>query len=162
MGRALWLQGRQDGAVDELERSVDLCPNFALGHYSLAFVRAQRGDPALAVASSDRARELSPFDPMLFGALGARAMALIRLERHDEAALWAVRAATCPNAHAHILAIAACCLGLAGRADEGRAFTGAVRAARPGYRVEDFLSAFRFDGADAALFRQGAGCVGLR
>ncbi len=161
MGRALWLEGRQDDAVDELERSVDLCPNFALGHYSLAFVRAQRGDPALAIASSDRARELSPFDPLLFGPLGARAMALIRLERYDEAALWAVRAATCPNAHAHILAIAACCLGLAGRVHEGRTSAGAVRAARPGYRVEDFLAAFRFDGADAALFRQGAGRVGL-
>ena len=53
-------------------------------------------------------RDLSPFDPMLFGMFGARAMALVRLERFDEAGDWAVKAAARPNAFAHIQAIAAC------------------------------------------------------
>lgn len=161
MGRALWLGDRQAESVAELERSVDLSPNFALGHYSLAFVQSQSGDPEAAIASSEQSCRLSPFDPLLFGMLGARAMALARLGRLDEAADWAVKAAARPNAHAHILAIAACCLGLAGRPAEGRAFAEAVRATRPRYGVEDFLAAFHFAGPDAALFRRGAEGVGL-
>ena len=130
MGRALWLRGRHDQSVVELERPIDLSPNFALGHYTLAFVHSQAGDPHAAIASSDHSRHLSPFDPLLFGMLGARAMALVRLGRFEEAADWAVKAAARPNAHAHILAIAAYCLALAGRLDEARALRGARSARR--------------------------------
>ena len=51
MGRALWLRGQHDESVVELERSVDLSPNFALGHYTLAFVGSQAGDARAAIAS---------------------------------------------------------------------------------------------------------------
>ncbi|RVA66063.1 transcriptional regulator, partial [Mesorhizobium sp. M7A.F.Ca.CA.001.08.1.1] len=73
MGRALWLRSEQDGSLLELERAVDLSPNFALGHYALSFVHSQSGDPRAAIGSSDHSRHLSPFDPLLFGMLGARA-----------------------------------------------------------------------------------------
>ena len=119
MGRALWLRGRHDQSVVELERAIDLSPNFALGHYTLAFVHSQTGDPKAAIASSDHSRRLSPFDPLLFGMLGARAMALVRLGRFEEAADWAVKAAARPNAHPHILAIAAFSLALCGLARRG-------------------------------------------
>ncbi len=97
MGRALWLRGRAAESAVELERSVDLSPNFALGHYALAFVQSQTGDAASAILSSDRSRQLSPGDPLLFGMLASRAMALVRLGRFEEAADWAVRAAARPN-----------------------------------------------------------------
>src|SRR6201999_1054972 len=67
LGRALWLRGEQGESIAELERSVELSPNFALGHYTLGFVHAQSGDPQLAMAASDRSRQLSPFDPLQFG-----------------------------------------------------------------------------------------------
>ena len=69
----------------------------------------------------NRSRHLSPFDPMLFAMFGVRAIALVRLGRFDEAADWGIRAATRPNANAHIQAIAAFSLALAGRRDEARA-----------------------------------------
>ena len=144
MGRALWLRGRHDQSVVELEQAIDLSPNFALGHYTLAFVHSQAGDPRAAIASSDHSRHLSPFDPLLFGMLGARAMALVRLGRFEEAADWGVKAAARPNAHAHILAIAAYCLALAGRLDEARAHLAAIRKTLPRYRVDDFLTAMQF------------------
>ncbi|HKH28991.1 MAG TPA: tetratricopeptide repeat protein, partial [Sphingomicrobium sp.] len=106
MGRALWLRGSQDQSVVELEQAIELSPNFALGHYTLAFVHSQSGDPHAAIASSDQSRLLSPFDPLLFGMLATRAMALVRLGRFEEAADWSVKAAARPNAQAHILAIA--------------------------------------------------------
>ena len=156
MGRALWLRGRQDQSIVELEQAIDLSPNFALGHYTLAFVQSQAGDPRAAIRSSDYSRRLSPFDPLLFGMLGARAMALVRLSQFDEAADWALKAAARPNAHAHILAIAAYCLALAGRLDEARAQMATIHRRLPGYRVEDFLTAMQFAPEGAALFREGA------
>lgn len=161
MGRALWLRGRQDQSLVELESAVDLSPNFALGHYTLAFVHSQSGDPEAAIRSSDHSRQLSPFDPLLFGMLGSRAMALVRLRRFEEAADWAVKAAARPNAHAHILAIAAQCLALAGRLGEARTFTASIHKTLAQYRVDDFLTAFRFSEDAEALFRTGAKQIGL-
>lgn len=161
MGRALWLRGRQEDSLGELERCVDLSPNFALGHYSLSFVHSQAGDPQAAIESSDHSRNLSPFDPLLFGMLGARAMAHVRLGQFEEAADWAVKAAARPNAHAIILAIAAHCLALAGRIEEGRSFAATIRKTLPQYRVDDFLGTFSFPADAAALFRQAATRLGL-
>ena len=160
MGRALWLYGRQDQSILELEQAIDLSPNFALGHYALAFVHSQAGDPSAALEFADHSRHLSPFDPMLFAMLGARAMALIRLERFEEAAEWGLKAAARPNAHAHVLAIAAYCLALAGRLEEARAHVARIRKAIPRYRVDDFLAAFHFEAEAAALFRKGAKRIG--
>ncbi len=161
MGRALWLRSSQDQAVAELERAVDLSPNFALGHYALSFVQSQSGDPAAAIASSDHSRSLSPFDPLLFGMLGARAMAHVRLGQYEEAAEWAIKASARPNAHNIILAIAAYCLALAGRVEEGRVFAVMIRKSLPNFGVNDFLSTFRFSPEAEALFRTGASRVGL-
>lgn len=160
-GRALWLQGRHDESVVELEHAVDLSPNFAHGHYTLAFVQSQAGDPLAAISASDRSRHLSPFDPLLFGMLGARAMALVRLGRFEEAAAAAVKAAARPNAHAHIFGIAAFSLALAGLLDEARVHAAAIRRSAPGYTVADFLRAFRFDAEGEARFCEGARRVGM-
>jgi len=161
MGRALWLRGEQDGSLLELGRAVDLSPNFALGHYALSFVHSQSGDPRAAISSSDHSRHLSPFDPLLFGMLGARAMSHVRLGQFEEAAEWALKAAARPNAHTIILAIAAHCLALAGRLDEARGFAAAIRRTLPDYRADDFIGTFRFDPDAVALFRQGARRIGL-
>src|SRR4029077_12758321 len=161
MGRALWLRGRHDQSIVELEQTIDLSPNFALGHYTLAFVQSQSGDPRAAIRSADRSRRLSPFDPLLFGMLGARAMALVRLGRFEEAAEWAVKAASRPNAHPHILAIAAYSLALAGALDQARVWAATLRRMHPGYGIAAFLAAFRFDPPGAALFRKGAKRIGM-
>jgi tetratricopeptide (TPR) repeat protein len=161
MGRALWLRGRHDQSVFELETAVDLSPNFALGHYTLAFVQCQTGDPVGAIASADRSRDLSPFDPLLFGMLGARAIALVRLSRYEEAAEWAVKAASRPNAHVHILAIAACSLALSGSLDEAQRHAALIRKTLPNYNITDFLGAFSFDSDGAGQFRGGAKLVGM-
>lgn len=161
MGRALWLRGRRDQSYGELGQAIDLSPNFALGHYTLAFVHSQAGDPETAISASDHSRHLSPFDPLLFAMLGARAMALVRLGRFDEAAEWAVRAAARPNAHAHILAIAALSLALAGRLDQAQAQLAAIHKALPRYRIDDFLAAMRFAPDGEGLFREGARRIGI-
>jgi TolB-like protein/Flp pilus assembly protein TadD len=161
MGRALWLRGRHEESVAGLRQAVDLSPNFAMGHYALSFVQSQAGDPLAAIAASDHSRLLSPFDPLLFGMLGARAMALVRLGRYDEAAQWAAKAAARPNAHPHIFAIAAFSLALAGDIDAARAHAATIRSRVPGYTVADYLRAFRFDPDGEARFREGARAAGM-
>ena len=161
MGRALWLRGKQDQSLIELQRAIDLSPNFALGHYSLGFVNCQSGNADAAISSSDHSRRLSPFDPLLFGMLAVRAIALVRLGRFDEAADWSLMAAARPNAHVHILAITAQCLALAGRVDEARSMADTLHKSLPSYCVDDFVAAFRLSADAEALFRKGAKLVGL-
>lgn len=160
MGRALWLRNHQDQSIAELEQAVALSPNFAQGHYALAFVHSQGGDPAVAVSSADHSRQLSPFDPMLFAMFGARAMALARLGRFAEAAEWGLRAAARPNAHAQVMAIAAYCLALAGRLDEARSYLAAIHRALPHYGITDFLTAMHFTPEGEGLFRSAAQRLG--
>jgi tetratricopeptide (TPR) repeat protein len=160
MGRALWLRGRHDQSIAELEQAVELSPNFALGHYMLAFVHSLAGDPHAAIASADHSRHLSPFDPLLFGMLASRAAALVRLGRFEEAAEWSIKAAARPNAHAHILAIAAYSLALAGRPDEARVHLASIHKTSPSYRVDDLIAAMRLAPEGERLFREGAKRIG--
>ncbi|GIL40577.1 adenylate cyclase [Rhodospirillales bacterium TMPK1] len=162
VGRALWLRGQYDDSVDKLKQAIDLSPNFALGHYALAFVQSQAGDPTAAILSSDHSRHLSPFDPLIFAMLGARALALVRLGQFEEAADWAAKAAARPNAHAQIHAIAACSLALAGRTDEARLQLATIHKTQPRYSSDDFFTALKFDADGERLFREGARRVGMR
>lgn len=156
MGRALWLRQQHEQAVLALRESVDLSPNFALGHYSLAFVESQTGDPMEAIKASDKSRALSPYDPLMFGMLGSRAMAHLRLGQFEEAAVWATQAASRPNAHINILGLAALCLSLAGRIAEGQAVATTIRVTQLGYGIDDFLRAFHFSPDKAKLLRAAA------
>jgi TolB-like protein len=161
MGRALWLRGAQGESLAELERSVELSPNFALGHYMLGFVEAQSGDPRAAIEASNTSRLLSPFDPLQFGMLGSRALAHLRLGELEDAAAWAAKAIARPNAHAHILAIAASTLALTNRRDEARRLVARIREQLPQYDVQVFLRAFRFDRETEQLLTKSARTIGL-
>ena len=161
MGRALWLRGRAAESMVELERSVELSPNFAHGHYNLSFVHSISGDARAAITYSDHSRNLSPFDPMLFGMLATRAMALVRLGQLEEAAAWAIKAAARPNAFPHIHAIAAFTLALVGSLDQARDHAAAARKTAPRYGIAEFLTTFPFAAEGEALFRKGAKRIGI-
>lgn len=156
MGRALWLRGERDESVAELHRSVELSPNFALGHYTLGFVECQSGDPRAALEASKRSRELSPFDPLQFGMLASAALAHARLGELEVAASLAQKAAARPNAHTHIVAIAAWTLALAKRRDDARSMLARARERTPRYGVDDFVRAFRCNAELEAIIRSAA------
>ena len=94
--------------------------------------------------------------------LGARAMALVRTGDFEAAAEWGVTAAARPNAHAHIRAIAALSLALAGRLDEASAYVANIHSTLPRYRVDDFLTAMQFSPDGEELFREGARRSGMK
>jgi hypothetical protein len=91
----------------------------------------------------------------------ARAIALARLGRFDEAGHYAAQIATRPNANVPSLAVAALCLTLADQLDEARTLLASIRERVPGYRLDDFMQTFRFDEAGEAMFRAGARRLGL-
>jgi tetratricopeptide (TPR) repeat protein len=161
MGRAHWLRGERAQSLAELQRSIDLSPNFALGHYTLGFVEAQAGDPQSAIIAADTSRQLSPFDPLQFGMLGSLALSHLRLGQPDLAADFALRAIARPNAHVHILAIAACTLARARRRDEARKLVARIHESVAGYDVERFIRAFRLDADAERLFRESARVIGF-
>ncbi|HYM35817.1 MAG TPA: hypothetical protein VET48_10505, partial [Steroidobacteraceae bacterium] len=161
MGRALWLRAQHEESLRELARSVELSPNFALGHYTLGFVHSQSGDPRTAINAVDYSRSLSPFDPLQFAMLATNAIAHVRLGNYEEGVSWALKAAARPNAHTHILGIATHCLAVANRLDEARVFAAQIRKNLPNYSVNDFLTSFHFDKETAALFRRSAQRIGF-
>ncbi len=161
MGRALWLRGEEAASVSALNEAVALSPNFAMGHYTLGFVQAQTGDPQAAIEATDVARQLSPFDPMLYAMCAARAFALFRLDRCEEAAEWALKAAEKPNAHAHVHAIAALILAAAGRLEESFREAGMIRKLRPTYSIDDFFSSFRILSDQERACRIAAKQIGI-
>jgi hypothetical protein len=89
-------------------------------------------------------------------------MSLARLGDYGEAAEWAMKAAARPNAHQHIMAIAAFTLGLAGRVEEANAYKARIKERVPDYAVSDFLGAFRYSDDAAAMFVRGANSIGMK
>jgi hypothetical protein len=98
---------------------------------------------------------------MLYAMCAARAWALFRLERREEAADWALKAAHKPNAHAHVHALAALMLAAAGRSEESLSEAGVARNLRPGYGIEDFLSSFRALSDQERAYRIAANQIGI-
>jgi TolB-like protein len=138
VGRAQWLAHAHDGAVDGLNQSIRLSPNYAFAHYSLAFVQCQTGDPGNAIDAADVAARLSPLDPMMFGTHRVRTFALLRLGRVQEAADRAKLVGQNAGDHVHAHAVAALTLAAAGRLDEARAERRRISDLRPDYSFGQF------------------------
>jgi tetratricopeptide (TPR) repeat protein len=161
MGRALWLVGDLEGAKGWLDRSTSISPNFAQGIYARAWTETVSGSSTAGRRLSDEARLLSPLDPLLYAMLGTRAMSLAIEGRDEEAAAWAVRAATAPGAHDLISVIAVFTNELAGNSAEARRWDERVRGNRRDITQQQFFRSFPFtDGGvrarlSGALARHG-------
>jgi TolB-like protein/DNA-binding winged helix-turn-helix (wHTH) protein len=144
LGRAFLLQEDFDLALEEIEHSIKLNPNFAIGHYSSAFTRLLDSDHAGTGAAVQQARRLSPYDMMSFAMLATQAVNCALVGNGEEAAVLANRAARQPNAHYHINAIAAFCNAIAQRHDIARQYIERLAKAHPGYRIKDYFRAFPY------------------
>lgn len=92
---------------------------------------------------------------MTFAMYAVRAQNLAFLGEYAEAADFATRAARQPNAHHHVVAIAAFCNILADRVDAAKGHYARLHAAHPDYTSADFLRAFQHQpDRNAALVRR--------
>lgn len=144
LGRAHLLRGEMSEAIAELGAATALNPSFAVGQYTLGFALMQTGDMTRSVEMADRARRLSPYDPMSFAMIGVRGFSLSMTGHCDQGADLMATSIRQPNAHYYMVAMAAVCDALAGRRDAARRNLERLLRARPGYDMSDFLRAFQF------------------
>ncbi len=144
LGRAFQLRQEFGLAIEEMENALALNPNFALGHYSVAFARALDAQNDKSEASVRLARRLSPYDLMRFAMLATQGLNASLLGRLDEGADLADRAARQANAYYHVVAIAAFCNARAGRLEAAQAFIRLIAKQHGSYRISDYLRAFPY------------------
>ena len=144
LGRAHLLRGEMSESIAELSASTALNPSFAVGQYTLGFALMQAGDTVHSIEMADKARRLSPYDPMSFAMIGVRGFSLALNGRYDQAAELMALSVRQPNAHYHMSAMAAVCSVLAGNESAARSNLHRLLEARPTYGDVDFLRAFQF------------------
>lgn len=142
MGRAEWLNGDVEGCRSWLERSIELNPNYAFAIYNRALVDTFLGEGNVGEHGVVRAMTLSPLDPMRYAMLATRALSHIVRGDYQAASDWAERAATAPNAHIQIRAIAALAHQLAGHHDIAARWADEVLRAEPAFDQARFFRAF--------------------
>ncbi|HMB59155.1 MAG TPA: winged helix-turn-helix domain-containing protein [Xanthomonadales bacterium] len=148
LGRAHLLHGDISESLTELTLSTELNPSFAVGQYTLGFALMQTGDTVQGTERADKARRLSPYDPMSFAMIGVRGFSLALTGQYDEAARLMALSVQQPNAHYHMVAMAVVCDVLAGNDKAAKSGRRRLLTARPGYGAVEFLRAFQFQQPD--------------
>ena len=162
-GRALFLARDHQQALHALDRALRANPNYAQGHYARGFVGVHAGATEQALSDLDMARQLSPFDPMLFAMKSSRALSLAVQGKLELASQWAVAATEEPNAHFHIHAVAAACLELTNQHQRAVEAIATAQKLHPGYSVMKFEKSFpHHEPAQQKLFRQALLAAGLK
>ena len=119
LGRAR--RRRPESAVTHLTKSLDLNPNFALGHAGLGYALACGGQPERGLQSLEAAQRLSPRDPFLaIYAPVVRYMALFALEKYEETIAVCRSIAALHPHHVGAWRLMTVSLGLLGRLEEAR------------------------------------------
>lgn len=161
LGRAHILENEFEAAVRELQIAIDLNPNFAQAQYSQAFAMVFDGPIEGGLGFVDQARRISPYDPMTFAFYALRGQLLFFEGNRDEAMVWTARAVRQPNAHHHLLAIAAWVHEVSGDRPSAMAFAAKLLRIRPGYTTADFLRSFPFTGERGAMLESSLRRLGL-
>ena len=157
-------QRRPEDAVRHLTQSVEINPNFALGHAGLGYALACGGQPQRGLDALARAWQLGPLDPFLaMYAPITRYMALFALERYDEAiTVCRSVAARHPN-HAGARRLMTVSLGLLGRIDEAKESLTNTLALQPDFSTDHVAYNTVFaDASDRSRFLRGLQKAGLR
>ena len=162
LGRVHTIRAEHDAAIAACDNAIALNPNYASAHFGRAHSLWMAGRPAEAIVSHDEAMRLSPRDPLMWAFMASKAIALIVLERHDEALDWARKALRQPNAAMWANMPEVSALGLLGRPDEARAALDRVRAIKPDVSDAFVDQAIPFtDKAGRAHFIDGLRKAGL-
>ena len=131
LGRVHTARGEHDKAIERCNRAIALNPNYASAYFGRAHSLWMSGRPTEAVLSHDEAMRLSPRDPLLWAFQASKAIALILLERYEEALDYARMAQRQPNTALWAFMPEVSVLGLMGRVDEARAALERVHRLKP-------------------------------
>lgn len=118
-----------------IERAIASNPSSAHAHGHGSVIHTWAGDHDRAIALSDRALRLSPFDPLGVMPLAGQAGARLMKGDHDGAVAFAKRALLVYPTHTPSFLIMIASLMRLGRAEEARATARRLLEASPGYRI---------------------------
>ena len=162
MGRALMLRNDVRPALAEFEMASLLNPSFAMGRYSVGLSSSMLGESAPSDAALLAAIRLSPIDPMRFAMIAAQAFNAAHEGDLDRSTELAQLAASQPNAHHHIVALAAICNALAGRNIVAERYRQRLEATHPGYTSANFFRTFPFQREEhMSLWKKGFHLLGV-
>lgn len=148
MGRLHILTGSPDDGLVWLDRSVELSPNYAKGHYSRAFLQVIRCQTSETRAGIDMAIGLSPLDPLLSPMRAMKALSFGIDGDYATAADWAVLAARTATSHSTVVMAAVAFCQLDGRTDAAAHWARVVREVRPDMSITHYLKSLPFAKAD--------------
>ncbi len=142
MARVLWMSGDASEAKSLIDRAIEHSPSYALAHHARSFAECLSGDAKLAIAESDLAARLSPFDPWRYAMHGVQAVSNLRLGNLDAAATAARSLTSSPNAHVQARGLAVLILAACGKLADASKELRTVRTLRASYGLSDFLGAY--------------------
>ncbi len=131
LGMVLMLQRDHDGAVAELQRAIEINPNFSLGYGSLGTVLAWGGRADEAIRNNEIALRVNPRDPSNFFRFFVNALAHFTAGRNEEAAAWATRSVRPKRIFRIPYLVRIAALALDGSIDRARAAADDMRAHVP-------------------------------
>jgi adenylate cyclase len=138
-----------DGALALFDQAVASSPNSAIAWVRSSPTYSYLGEAAEAKRRAGLALRLSPFDPHLFYAHTALALACYTAGEFEEAVAWGRRARSQNPAFTANLRFLAASFAALGRLDEAEEVGKALCAVAPGFRVEAFCAGYAY--RDAAL-----------
>lgn len=121
MSRCHYAANEIGEAIIAAQRSVELNPLLAWGHYALGFATIQDNRAEQSVSAFDAGLSVSPHDTYRWGMMAGKACALVLLTRYEEAIEWSRRAQREPGARFFAYLGELCALGHLGLADEAAA-----------------------------------------
>ncbi len=148
MGRLHILTGSPDDGLVWLDRSVELSPNYAKGHYSRAFLQVIRCQTVETRGGIDMAIGLSPLDPLLAPMRAMKALSFGIDGDYATAADWAVLAARTATSHSTVVMAAVAFCQLDGRTEATAHWARIVREVRPDMSITLYQKSLPFAKAD--------------
>jgi len=151
-----------DGAFGLLKRAIAASPSSFEAWLRSSPAFSYVGEGAEARLRAQRALRLSPFDPQLFYAQTAVALACYTSGRFDEAAAWGRKATAHNPRYTPALRIRTASLSAAGRIDEAADVARALLELEPAFRVHPFVRDYAYrDGERLAALAEHLRAAGL-
>ena len=138
-GRA-YMYGDFDAAIEMVDRAAALNPNAANVWDNRSWVYQYAGRAEEAIQSFERAIRLSPLDPMLYSRFAGMGIALLKLNRFEEAVAAANRAIRQNQTFSTTYRCLAAGLAHLGREDEAKHAVARLLELEPNFRVSEWVA----------------------
>jgi adenylate cyclase len=155
------LGGNLEEGLAQIERSLSLNPNCALGWWAGGYVHFWLGEHGRSIAYFHKAMRLSPLDPLAFRSYAGIGRPYFFSGRYEEAIAWADKALSVSPNFVTALQLKVAAAAMAGRSDAAREAVRQLRAIRPDISIATILrrspirAQFQRDFFEAALRKGG-------